>query len=120
MSKPPAKYDRRLIGSWKSDRRRTFEHFKPNATASPKSIRKLKSMFGKLIVRYTRRRCHSEYDGTPLDPFHYEVVAADDESVVVRFWDTIFDREMLQQIHFEGDYYWIAKWGRVEWFRRVK
>jgi hypothetical protein len=118
VTKPHPKVDRRLLGTWRSDRRRTLQFYKPGPHSTPKGHRKVKSIFGKLIVRWTARRCHCDLDGTRWTD-SYEIVASDDTSVVVR--TTGLDgKPALSQIHFEGDYYWIAVGGFLcEYFRRI-
>jgi|SRR5580704_7696488 hypothetical protein len=118
VTKPHPKVDRRLLGTWRSDRRRTLQFYKPGPHSTPKGHQKLRSLFGKLIVRWTARRCHLEFDGTRFDGERwsqpYEVVAIDETSVIVR------SDGILSQIHFEKDYYWIAVGGFLcEHFRRI-
>jgi hypothetical protein len=118
VSKALSKVDRRLLGTWRSDRRRTFQFYKPGPQSTPKGQRKFKSIFGKLIVRWTARRCYFEFDGTRFDGERwsqpYEVVASDETSVIIR------SGGILSQIHFDGDYYWIAVQGFLcEYFRRI-
>jgi hypothetical protein len=116
------KVEPRLLGTWKSDRRRTFRFFKPKRGCSPQSLRKFKAIFGKLVIRYTRRKYYTELDGY-RDSGAYEIVAADSESVVIRFWSrgVFSEGARLQHIHFEGDFYWIAVGGGglCEFFRKV-
>jgi hypothetical protein len=122
MTKAHSTVDHRLLGTWRSDRRRTLQFYKPGPHSTPKGHRKFKSIFGKLIVRWTARRCYLEFDGTRFDgePWSepYEVVATDETSVVVRTAGVDGTR-VLSQIHFEGDYYWIAVDGVCEYFRSV-
>lgn len=115
-----AKSDRRLLGTWQSDRRRTFRHFKPKAGCSPHSLRKFKAMFGKLVVQWDRGVYHTELDGHRSSA-RYEVVASDAESVVVRSRDELSGEDRLQHIHFDEDSYWVALAGGsiCEFFRRV-
>lgn len=119
MSKS-AKSDRRLVGIWRSDRRRTFRHFKPKANCPPQSLRKFKAMFGKLVVRWGRSICYTDLDGHRVSA-RYEVVASDSVSVIVRLRDTTGGEDRLQQIHFDGNFYWVALSGGniCEFFRRV-
>lgn len=118
VRKPPA-IDSRLIGTWKSDRRRTFRRYKPKPTAPARSIRKLKSLFGKLVVRWGRGKYYTEMDGDKWSNA-YEVIASDQYSVVVRSKDDLSAEPRLQQIHFEGDWYWLAiSPGLCEYFKRV-
>ena len=116
---PNVCFDRRLIGSWKSDRRRTFKHYRPKAGCSAASLRKFKALFGKLVIRWGRTKSYSELDGHQ-SVAAYEVVASDADSVVIRYHDTLAGEDRLRQIHFVDDYYWITVGGGLcEWFRRV-
>ena len=121
MGQRTVKSDPRLLGVWRSDRRRTFKHFKPKANCPPSSLRKLKSIFGKLVVKWERGVFHAELDGY-CAATSYVVLASDAVSVVIRSMDTLIGEERIQHIHFEGDYYWIAlRSGRIcEFFRRVQ
>ncbi len=120
MGQREPKFDRRLIGGWQSDRRRTFRHFKPKMGCPPQSFRKLKAMFGKLVIRWGRGRCHTELDGY-CDSVAYEVIARDTSSVVIHYRDCVTETDTIQHIHFEENYYWIAVSGSlIEWFRRVE
>ncbi len=128
--------DRRLLGIWKSDRRKTFQHFTPSPQATSESLARLKLIFGKLIIRYGKTRYYSEYNGSS-DSTRYEVVAKDSSSVVIREFHNnpiasypgatrdllldLFPPEKLVQIHFEDKWYWIWAWGHGlrEYFRRV-
>jgi hypothetical protein len=78
-------------------------------------------MFGKLVVRWTRRRCYSELDGYRRS-VGYELVAGDSFSVVVREWDELFEDYRLRYVSFDGeDRYWLACPGGItECFRRVR
>jgi hypothetical protein len=119
MAKTSTKFDKRLIGTWKSDRRKTFQHYKPNKKISAAHLRRFKALFGKLVVRWSRAKCYSELDGSH-DSGPFEVLASDDSSVVIRHLDGITGESVLKQIHFEGDYYWFALDCHMnEWFRRV-
>ncbi len=115
------KFDRRLLGTWKSDRRKTFLHYKPLKHFAPERFRKFRSLFGQMIIHWERGKFTitlKEMTNTTA----YQVVAHDDCSVVIQSYDDLFDRESIKQIHFEGeDYYWIALDGGYlcEWFRRV-
>lgn len=120
MRRSGVKSDRRLVGTWQSDRRRTFRHFKPKAGCSPQGLRKLKALFGKLVITWGRGVYHTELDGHRSSA-RYEVVASDSTSVVVRTRDVVSGEDRLQQIHFDGDSYWVSLLGGniCEFFRRV-
>ena len=112
-------FDKRLLGTWQSDRRRTFLHFKPKAGTSPQSLKKLKSLFGKLVIHWGRKTYDTELDGH-YESTPYVVVANDWGSVVIRHRDRLTGEESLVQIHFDGDRYWIATHSIIEWFKKVK
>lgn len=113
------KWDSRLIGTWKSDRRRTFRNWQPKSGADPKAVLKFKSLFGKMTVRWGREKYHSEL-GSYRETANYEIVGRDSNSVVIRSWDTIYQEYRLVQIHFEEDCYFIALGaGLSETFRRI-
>lgn len=113
------KWDKRLLGTWKSDRRRTFQHWKPKPNCPPSKTRKFKAIFGRLTVRWERGKLHSAFE-EPLDVQTYRVVASDDYSVVIQLDCSVFG-ERLVQIHFEGDdYYYLDAWGFLEYFKRVE
>lgn len=113
-------YDHRLLGKRRSDRRRTFKHFRPKPGCSPASLKKFKAIFGKLVIRWGRGKSYSELDGR-RSVTAYEIIASDSESVVIRYHDTLAGDDRLRQIHFDGDDYWIALCGGLcEYFRRVR
>ncbi len=113
--------DPRLLGTWRSDRRQTFKHFAPKPGARAEALRRFKQWFGKLIVRYGRRKMYTEFEGR-REAFDYELLAADSDTVVIRSFDPLYQEQRLWQIHFEGNRYWI--WielvGMREFFARAK
>ena len=120
MNRRITKYDARLIGTWKSDRRRTFQHFQPKAGTSPDKLRQLKAMFGQLVIDWGRGKYQTELEGR-CDSGVYEVIASDATSVVVRLQEPAINGEDLQQIHFDGNHYWVAASGTlIEWFCRLE
>ncbi len=113
------KWDSRLIGTWKSDRRRTFLRYQPKQDSTPARVRKLKSLFGKMTIRWGRGKCYSDYQGT-RETSRYELLGTDAGSVVVRILDDSLQPGRIYQIHFEDDYYWIGLGsGLCEYFRRI-
>jgi hypothetical protein len=109
----------RLVGTWKSDRSRTFLHFRPRRGCSPASLRKLKELFGKLNVQWTRRRCRTNIDGS-IWSSSYKVLARDETSVVIEFNEPMFPGHRLHQIHFDENHYYIVLGNITEWFRKVE
>jgi len=113
-------YDLRLIGTWRSDARKTSREIavRRDIPASKKS--KLRRLFGKLELRYTRTHCHARL-GNVVTVTRYAVVAKDSFSVAVVSVNPIAGKQ-ISHIHFEGDYYWICLGsGRMrEFFKRIK
>lgn len=116
--------ERRLLGTWRSDRRTTFRHLRARVGSTPAQVRRFKSLFGRMEVRWTRSRVYSRMSSGDADwnwqP--YEVIASDSSSVVVRTPDVTPGEEWrLFQIVFDGDLYWVTAWpGLPEAFRRVE
>ncbi len=82
---------------------------------------KLKKMFGKLKLRYTRTRIYADFKGDK-SVVPYQVIAKDDYSVVVKEWDDLFEENRLYHINFDGKYYWIWVWlgGFREFFKKIE
>jgi hypothetical protein len=84
-------------------------------------VRRLKNLFGHMIVTWGRTRVDVRLrDDHWIDP--YEFIARDDASVVIRVRSPINDRPTLIQIHFEEDdrYWLIGPLGYLrEYFRRI-
>lgn len=112
--------DQRLQGTWRSDARRTGKEIDLWRDIPARRKRKLKALFGKLQLRFTRTRCHAILNGSSwVDG--YKVVAKDETSVAILIEgpDT---KPKISHIHFEGAHFWINIGnGRLrEFFRRVK
>jgi hypothetical protein len=83
ITKP--KYDRRLIGEWKSDRKLTLKWWKLRDGLSKEKAEKFKRIFGKLAHRFTRNRMYSEFDGfKSVD--RYKIIAADEDALVIALY----------------------------------
>jgi hypothetical protein len=114
------KTDKRLLGTWRSDRRLTLKDRVWRRGWSGQKRKKIASIFGHLTLRYTRSRLYSDYRGHKAIT-KYEVVAADSDSVAIRTWDSLLKEWRIRHIHFAGDHYWISiasGWNR-EWFKQV-
>jgi hypothetical protein len=113
-------YEPRLIGTWRSDARKTSREIavRRDIPASKKS--KLRRLFGKLELRYTRTHCHARL-GNFVSVTRYTVVAKDSFSVAI-FSDSPIAGKQIFHIHFERNCYWISLGsGRMrEFFKRVK
>jgi len=111
-------YDSRLIGTWKSDARRTAREIEARHDIRGPNKTKLLSLFGKLVLRYTRTHCYSDYDGHRTAA-RYKVVAKDACSVVTISESPIAGKRIFY-IRFEGDHYWICLGRFREYFKRIK
>ena len=113
-------YDLRLIGTWRSDARRTLREIgrRRDIPASKKS--KLRRFFGKLELRYTRTHCHARL-GDAVTVTRYTVVAKDSSSAAVVSLDPLAGRQ-ISHIHFQGNWYWVSLGsGQMrEFFKRIK
>jgi hypothetical protein len=111
--------DSRLIGTWKSDGRRTAKEIAARRDIPTSKKAKLRRVFGKLEVRYTRSRCYSRL-GKRVSVNRYTVVAKDACSAALVAHHPIAGKQIIH-IHFEGDHYWITLGsGRMrEFFKRM-
>lgn len=119
MATPSNKSAQRLLGDWKSDRRRTMAEWKwsPRTTAKKKQF--VTSLFGHLKLRYTRKYVYSDYQGTK-DRQPYEVLGCDSFSIAIAIGNSILGEALIYQLNFEGDAYWISLGRQREWFRRPR
>ena len=111
--------DRRLIGRWRSDRRRTTEDVNARRDLSATQRRKLAAVFGELTLRYTARLVHAEYRGD-RHSHPYRVLAKDSHSVVITSPPEFPGEDEFQHIHFESSHYWVCLGAVREFFRKVK
>ena len=138
MSVRIVKSDKRLLGTWQSDRARTAQlwGFKKGVRLTPKKRSEFFSIFGDLTWRFTKTRLYTQL--ADRESFRtYEILDADDRSVVLRLFEDRLkksDRETfealgvgelllgdhLQQIYFDGDdYIYVESSWNVEFFKRV-
>jgi hypothetical protein len=111
--------DSRLIGTWKSDGRRTTKEIAARSDIPFSKKAKLRRLFGKLELRYTRTRCYSRL-GKHASANRYTIVAKDATSVaLVAYHPTVGKR--IIHIHFEGDHYWTTVGSGLlrEFFKRA-
>ncbi len=114
--------DKRLLGTWKSDLRRTTREARERHLIPEEKIKNFKRLFGKLRVRFTRTRMYLDFQGEKsVTP--YRVAAKDAWSVAILAPGIIDrEREEIYHIHFEGPYYWV--WPELarcpEYFKRIE
>jgi hypothetical protein len=111
--------DSRLIGTWRSDGRKTAKEIAARRDLPASKKVKLRRFFGKLEVRYTQSRCYSRL-GDYVSVNRYTVVAKDAWSTALVVVNPVAGKQIVH-IHFEGDRYWITLGsGRMrEFFKRV-
>jgi hypothetical protein len=110
--------DSRLLGTWRSDARKTDREIAARRDIPASTKARLRPLFGKLVLRYTKTRCYATLGGE-TEASRYVVVAKDSSSVAVVYVDPVDGTEAISHIHFEGRHYWISL-GRIrEYFRRI-
>lgn len=108
--------DKRLLGTWRSDKERTVALWKYQKELSPETRERFENIFGKFTLRFTETHIYTEFEDTK-DMVPYSVVAHDSSSVVIA-WHEEKDRS-LQHIHFEGESYYALSGYNVEFYKRV-
>ncbi len=111
-------YDSRLLGTWRSDRRRTGREISVRRDIPALKARRLRRLFGTLELRYTKTRCWASL-GQDVQVTPYKVVAKDASSAALVFVDALTGAEKISHVHFEGEHYWISLGGIREYFRRI-
>lgn len=120
MAAKKSKTDKRLMGTWQSDRARTLKElrYRPGMTAKQRKM--FRGLFGHLRLSYGRKYVHGvlrDYHFT--DP--YQVIASDQHSVVIRMYSKVLEQWTLYHVHFaDEDHYWVAIGFNREWFKRLK
>ena len=123
-----------LIGTWRSDQRRTLQTFHKYHCMRGVKKRRVAGLFGRLVVRYTHKYI---YDKLPNfeDRACYDVVAEDANTIVIRIHTHKLKKQVhrviaedlealfeprLEQIHFVRSkgrqYYWVGCGRFCEWF----
>jgi len=112
--------DQRLLGTWRSDRRRTARDISARSDIPKSKKAKLIAIFGHLTLRYTATRCYSTFRGD-AESCVYKVVAKNaDGALVVRPSDSPRGDALLQHVRFEGRHYWVSLGSFREYFRRIE
>jgi len=121
------KTDKRLLGVWKSDKRRTFAEWNWKTRTPPWKKARLKSFFGKAEITYTRNMVHSKLPHRNFEHARqYTILGLDETSVAEvefgelqiknrhKYWGEglkiikeHFSKPEIKHIHFDKDYFWI-------------
>lgn len=111
-------YDSRLLGTWQSDARRTARDISARRDIAASKKPRLRRLFGKLVLRYTKSRCYATLDGQ-TEVSRYVVVARDRSSVAVVMAHPVTGEQVISHIHFESRFYWISLGPIREYFRKT-
>lgn len=113
--------DKRLLGTWRSDRRATLAEWRFKKPIPADRLRRFRAIFGKLVVTYSAKQIRGVF-GDFRYIQRYQVLGKDSESVAIRYEDKqLLNEWRIQHIHFEGkDRHWIGLGWNREWFRRIK
>jgi hypothetical protein len=137
------KTDKRLLGVWKSDRKRTFRDWVWTKIISPKRKHRFKLLFGKLEITYTRTKVISSLRYRKWEQSRrYVTLASDEDSVALlqfgeieiknrRKYDSAnlkFVKELfgskpkIEHIHFDKRHFWISLGNgkNREFFRKIR
>lgn len=80
---------------------------------------KLKRVFGKLTLRYTRAKVYLELKGHKSVE-SYEVLGKDHCSAAIKIGTDPLETGLIHHIHFEGGYYWICLGSFREYFKKIE
>jgi hypothetical protein len=99
--------DSRLLGVWKSDKRKTMRELRARADIPDKKLRDIAAQLGKLELRFTASLCYSTLGDQTLSA-PYSIVAKDSSSVAIVSRDARFGEETITHVHFDGASFWVT------------
>ena len=112
--------DKRLLGRWKSDKRKSLRELRARGDVTPEFLEFFARVSGKLTIHYRAKTKVVSGMGEPARS-RYEVVGSDDDSVVLRSYNDFTQSHELSHIFFDGDdAYWVPIGKYREWFRRIE
>src|SRR3569833_2980128 len=101
MTNREKKTDSRLIGTWRSDRRRTLKDWIWKPRTSSQKRKRVADILGHLVILFTRRKIYADFKGH-RSSVSYKVLGVDANSVAIM-------HKSIQHIHFVGPkHYWIT------------
>src|SRR4051794_1830606 len=92
------KTDTRLLGTWRSDRRRTLKEWVSRRGTTAKRRKLICDMFGRLTIHYTRQWMRSEFKGHKNSRL-YEIIGADSDSVAIMVYVDWMEEWRISHIH---------------------
>src|SRR5262245_10805678 len=99
--------DSRLLGTWRSDTRRTMRDILARRDITPRGRKVFRGIFGNLELRYSRTRVYSKFRGS-LEVNRYNVLGKDEEGVAIQVERGPGNLGRLYHIRFDEPYYWIC------------
>lgn len=108
--------DSRLIGIWKSHTQKVAREILARRDIPASKKRELRSLFGKLELRYTRTHIHALLNGKRAIS-RYIVVAKDSSSVGIVSFNALTG-PVISHTHFEGKHSWIGLGKIREYFKK--
>jgi hypothetical protein len=134
----PATVDHRLIGSWKSDAKRTIDEWRWGKRIPKERRNAFLKIFGKLEITYGRRWIHIRLN-TWQTSQRYRLLASDETGVAIMTYGQLkiqkqrqyspdelggirelASKPAIQHIHFDNAGYWISFGFNREFFKRLK
>ncbi len=118
-----------LIGTWKSDEKKTLNSMNAIAGVTPKARALLEDQFfGKFLVNYSQGeyRYYIPGETDDLEAFNkyypYKVIGKYSEYIEIESFNSLFDEYEIVRLHLENDCYYIyvTKWNFKEYFCRVE
>jgi hypothetical protein len=116
-SKTPRKVDKRLVGTWKSDKERTVARWQYNKQVDSAQRERFESIFGKLLWRITETHYYGTFEDQKFSGT-YTVLASDERSVCVSHHND--GKPELKQYFFEEGYMYVLSGYNVEFLKRVE
>ncbi|HEX4591976.1 MAG TPA: hypothetical protein VH120_18725 [Gemmataceae bacterium] len=114
--------DPRLIGTWQSDADATIAEMRKAKVVTEQQEKALRKLFGRMKITYSPTTFTTELDGV-LETRPYQVLSRDRESVVLKEWSSLTNKEEQYRIRFiDRDTYWVdvEQFKLSECFRRLK
>ena len=111
--------DKRILGRWKSDKRKTMGYLKRYCRITKKQERFFDALFGKMSIRITEKYIYTQMPKIKFkrghkvcvfdsfdDKSEYKVIGKDDDKVAI-ISKNVFDEDEISLIHIEEKHIWM-------------
>ena len=111
--------DKRIIGRWKSDKRKTMGYLRKHCKISKKQERCFDAFFGKMSMRITEKYIYTHMpkikfksgrkvrvSDSSEDKSEYKVIGKDEEKVAI-ISKNMFDEDQIYIFHVEEKHIWV-------------